>query len=603
MSIPTNLNPYGIYKFKNNKIYVNSEYSIDDALNQNFADKDGNLIIEITVNDTFLISRELGDDKNKITNITLQSNNDNNNATIQNNIYAGNAETLNIINLTTTGSVFGSGTINVVGLKANRFSGSVLAGGGILNITGGTYTTRCVAGGTYNNNSTEDSSITINGTTDRTSFSGTICGGNIAEGQNISITQSGKASVTINCTNLVYIASNIYCAGIARSNANLTVSGDREVTITGSGSNLSFTHRISGAAQGTSTIVSGTANLNFADFIGKCNASISDFDTITISGNTMLELGRRQTSTTNTILIFKINSNSIENEISMYIVRDKNNWEFANTIKVIIDNQNLYKISSGTYVLISNYAVGFENFNLIVEDNNVVIDQTIVDNEKSYTLNYQSNKLILTYINNQDSEIINNSNNQQANGKEFIIYAVNVNGAILTGDVSNVRTISAKAGVTVVFNNSIYVNLLDQNSVGTLLYKDIDNISNNTYIEWIGNSNQANIIGELEADTFDISNKTLNINGNLNISNLIISESAIVNLQNSISSINTITISSNANLIIDVGLNALISTIDNNMTQITGSNGTITINNINMLTINIVDNGTISITNANNSLD
>ena len=586
--------------------------SIDNAIGYIVADETGANAgkgwIELTENVTYSISTALGTAANKVTEMTLRSRADWGNAKVTGDINAGAATTLNLENLTATGSVYGAGTVNITGAKANRFSGTNIAAGGELNITGGTYTTRYIAGGAYNTDSTAPGSVTINGAADRTSINGSIYGGSIASGSGIAVTQTGKASVTIDSTDLVAIASGIYAAGLARAGATLNVTGDREVTFTGSGANLNFAGRVSGAAQVTGTgsaanITGGSANLNFADFTGKFNGSISDFNTITISGGSAVEFGRRQTLTGNTALSFALNSDSDSTTgTAMYSVRDKNAWEFAKSITITADSST----KSGSYVLADNYAAGFDGFTFTVAGQNYTLGNTTTDNYgNTYSVGYAGEKLSLTFGNAADTQVIDNVASQDANDKEFIIYNTDVNNASLE-NADNVEKISATAGTTVVFNDSTYAdaNQLDQNAAGALLYKatDTSTPTPTTSIEWVGNSDTANVTGGLSADSMDISGKTLTVD-TANITDLNVNEDANLNLTSGNSSIDTITMAADTNLTLDVGSGATVSGTGTGALEISGSNGTVTINNEGTLTAQVTSAGTVIITNTStNSL-
>ena len=589
---------------KRRNIGYDAAASIDNAITYIKADETGTDAgkgwIELTENVTYSISTALGTDGNGVTDMTLRSRSTAEyaaagNAKVTGNINAGAATTLTLQNISATGNVFGAGALNIAGTSANRFSGTNIAAGGVLDIAGGIYTARYIAGGTYNADSTGDAVVTIHGAADRTSISGTIYGGSIATGSGIAVTQNDDALVVVEADDLIYLAGNIYAAGLARSGATLTVNGDRDVVFRGVGANLNFTGRVSGAAQG-GTIAGGTAALTFDDFTGKFNGSISDFDSITVRGSSALELGRRQTKTGTTAVNFELSSASVAGT-SMYTVRDLNAWEFAKTISVTADTTISTGTASGTYVLVDNYAAGFDGFTFTVAGEAATIGTPVTVSGNVYTLNYQSDKLTLTFVNNWDSAVINDAGDQDAESKEFVIYNTSVNGATLAND-DNVETISATEGTTVVFNDDSYSTKLDDNAAGALIYKD----STTDEIVWVGNAESATVNGNLAGSSMDISGKELTVNA-ADIDDLVVAQDATLNLTTGASTIDTVTMAPATNLTLDVGSGATVSGTGTGALTITGSNGTVTINNEGTLTAQVTSAGTVVITNTStNSL-
>ena len=341
-----------------------------------------------------------GTDGNGVTKMTVAAR-DGEAASLRGDIYASEnaGNTLTLENVQLIGNLFGNGNVVIANSDAATSSGRVIAGGvdkGIIEkassvtLKGGVFNTSYIVGGSFT--AEENASITVSGNTSVTInntdatkaliVSGSIYGGSFAYGINSTITQTGNASVTINATNAVTIRGNIYISGDER-NGNLTMDGDGKLTFSGKAENLTFTGTAYGLEGVDDTIV-------FDDFSGKFNGSIREVETITISGDTNLELGRRQTKTAETDLKFVVDDTTVTSDGAMYIVRDKNRWEFAESITI-----DASAAVTGTYLLVDNYAAGFDGFAIAIGDVTCSVNQSIVTSSAKYTLNYKNNKLTL----------------------------------------------------------------------------------------------------------------------------------------------------------------------------------------------------------------
>ena len=269
------------------------------------------------------------------------------------------ATTLTVENVQLINNVFAGGKLVINNSNAAATTSSVLAAGvdkgstngSALEINGGTFSSRYVVGGSYN--STATTTVTVNGDTSVSIKNATIVG-HIYGGSYVSkgtVEQTGDALVTIDASSAVSLRGNIYVSGYAASGAILNLNGDSIATFTGDAANLTFTGSVNATQSANDEIVV------FDDFSGTFNGSLNGFDTITISGDTNLELGRRQTKTAETGLKFVVDNTTDTGDAAMYIVRDKNRWEFSNDIFVTTKYTE-----SGSYVLIDNYAGDFSNF-------------------------------------------------------------------------------------------------------------------------------------------------------------------------------------------------------------------------------------------------
>ncbi len=353
--------------------------------------------IELTAGKyTLTDGKYLMTDTNKVSLMTLAAR-DGEAASLRGDIYASEnaGNTLTLENVQLIGNLFGNGNVVIANSDAATSSGRVVAGGvGTGSITkassvtlkGGVFNTSYIVGGSFTAEEnafisvSENTSVTINNTdaTKALIVSGSIYGGSFAYGISSDIMQTGDASVTINATNAVTIRGNIYISGDAR-NGILEMTGDGKLTFSGKAENLTFTGTAYGLEGVDDTIV-------FDDFSGKFNGSIREVETITISGDTNLELGRRQTKTAETGLKFVVDDTTVTSDAAMYIVRDKNRWEFAESITI-----DASAAVTGTYLLVDNYAGSFDGFTF----SGATLNEYVADGDVRYMLSVNANNQLV----------------------------------------------------------------------------------------------------------------------------------------------------------------------------------------------------------------
>ena len=321
-----------------------------------------------------------------------------------------NETSLRIENVRTTGYVFGGGDLTIDNSSSVRSSGNVIAAGianktagpvetmifdTALTINGGYYSTSVLTGGSvaYGENAevvvNGDTAVIINNThTDDTlTITGNIFGGSYAAQGNV--TQTGDAYVFINAVNETTLRGNIYVSGFqsGKADAKLTMTGNSYITFRGNADNLNFTGTVSAIQSAKEEIIT------FKNFNGAFNGSISGFDTVVISGDSSLALGRRQTETAGTTLAFTINSETKANSTTaMYTVRDSNAWEFSKNI--VIDTTGSGAKAGDKYLIVDNYAGGFDGFSFTVNGNTFTVNS--INDLNTNGLTYSEGKLVYT---------------------------------------------------------------------------------------------------------------------------------------------------------------------------------------------------------------
>lgn len=460
--------------------------TIDNAISYLLASTEtgheGEGMIELTENASYKITQALGTTENGVTNMTLQSRVDNpdlsHHATVSGTVDAGKATTLKLDHLSIQGSVLasteaastltfnyssvsgnvtGNGTVVINGVsattetekKVSTFSGTTIAAGGTLTVNGGIITVRDLVGGKVNASAAGATSVTINGANDMTYVSSTIYGGSIVtSGGNVTQSEAASVTVDVSGTKKATLTGGIYAGGQVLSGGTMNVSGNRTVTFTGLGSNLGFTGRVSGGVQGSGTKnVSGTATLVFNSFNGKFNGSISDFNTITVTGATQLQLGRRQTLTGSTGLTFAITDTTTTTDGAMYTLRASDSWEFSKTITVAQSNT----ASTGIYTLVGNAGgVNFGDFTFSVAGQSAALGTVYEDaNHNKYMLTYADNKLTLNYTKATKSLMMGSSSAPQTPAVDAIgindtLAGANATATKITG-VADLKTDTAGA--------------------------------------------------------------------------------------------------------------------------------------------------------------
>ena len=368
------------------------------------------------------------------------------------------ATSLTINNLKLTGNVYGGGIVTINNGADVRASGTAIAGGlglevagdlsmandSSLVINGGTYVNSILAGGSFTDNA--DAKITVSGETkieinntgsEVLTISRNIYGGSYAaKGE---ITQSGDAYVVIDSSNEVVLRGNIYAAG-GNGSGTLNMTGDTFVTFTGDAANLTFTGTVYGDDTNDTVI--------FKDFAGTFNGSLREVESLTISGKTQLELGRRQTTTANTELTFSVTSATGK---ALYTVRDMNRWEFSKNINITIDGAK-----TGTHVLVDNYAAGYDGFTYTLADNAYTLGSTVEINGVKYAAYEDGDRLLLDVVNTQTiSNTTVDTITTSGSKNEVILDSVVVNenvtiGSQLTliteGDVTLVKDLETRNG-------------------------------------------------------------------------------------------------------------------------------------------------------------
>ena len=306
--------------------------------------------------------------------------------------------------------LYGGGKLVINNGADDKSSGNVIAAGignttanseitmandSALVINGGYFNNRILVGGSVAN--AEGAKVTVKGDTslvidnnsgETLTIAGNIYGGSwAAKGE---VVQTGDASILINADEALNIRGNIYVSGGASANGTLTMKGDSTITFTGNADNLTFTGSVNASQTDNDEIVV------FNDFNGKFNGSLIGFDSITISGSSSLEFGRRQTGTADTELNFVVDGNT--GAEAMYTVRDANNWEFSKEIIITVDAFTV----SNNFILVDNFAKGFEDFTFTI--NGTSYDWTEAQNNG---LTYVGNQLVYNYV--SDAQVITNT--------------------------------------------------------------------------------------------------------------------------------------------------------------------------------------------------
>ncbi len=283
------------------------------------------------------------------------------------------ATSMLIENISTTGFVFAGGDLTINNSASVKTSGNAIAAGiaadagtktmvndSTLTINGGNFTTSVLTGGSvaYGDgavvNVEGDTSVVIdNQSGEKLTITSNIFGGSFAAQGTVN--QTGDASITVKADQATVIRGDIYVSGAAGL-GTLNMSGNSYITFTGDASMLTFTGTVSAIQSDKAEIAT------FDDFKGQFNGSLIGFDSITISGDTNLSLGRRQTETSNTGLVFNVTDATDTTDAAMFTVRDANAWEFSKSITI---NTEAFT-TSGDYVIIDNYAGSFAGFTFTV---------------------------------------------------------------------------------------------------------------------------------------------------------------------------------------------------------------------------------------------
>ena len=339
---------------------------------------------------------------NEVTNLTLAARNGES-ATLNGVVRGSNgaeATTLNIKDVQIAGNLFAGGDLVINNANAGKSTATVIAAGvdkgssvgSELVLNGGTFSNRYIVGGSYN--ATAGSTVTVNGDTGvvidnkgttTLTISGNIYGGSYAAQG--SIEQTGTAYVYVNAGSDVSLRGNIYVSGY-----NATLNGDSIITFTGDASNLYFTGSVNATQSDYNEIAI------FDDFSGAFNGTLIGFDSITISGASSLEFGRRQAKASETSITFNVDSSS---KNAMYVVRDANNWEFAKSITIdVADN-----IKAGTYTLVDNYVGGYEGFVFTLEDTAYTLNSAVTIGNKQYTITTNGDSLVMQVVNSYSGDV------------------------------------------------------------------------------------------------------------------------------------------------------------------------------------------------------
>ena len=335
---------------------------------------------------------------NGVTQMTVAAR-DNEAAAISGTLRGSNGTTateLTIENVQITGNVAAGGKLVIDNSDAARSTGTYIAGGvseGInrgssVGIKGGDFANRFVMGGSY---VADGKTVSAEGTNSVTianaAISGNVYGGSYVAKYGTLNRVSGDTCVSIDATNEVTLRGNIFAGDYATTGGTLTYADDyngtAKVVFKGSADNLTFTGSVNGSASDKVESI-----VVFAGFTGKFNGSLKNIDTITISGNSALQFGRRQANAGDTNLEFVVAGKT--GSSAMYTVRDKNAWEFGTTISVSTDGA-----AAGSYVLVDNYAGGFDGFTFVIDGMTCSVNQSIVTADAAYSLNYTNNQLSL----------------------------------------------------------------------------------------------------------------------------------------------------------------------------------------------------------------
>ena len=335
---------------------------------------------------------------NGVTQMTVAAR-DNEAAAISGTLRGSNGTTateLTIENVQITGNVAAGGKLVIDNSDAARSTGTYIAGGvsegtnrgSSVGIKGGDFANRFVMGGSY---VADGKTVSAEGTNSVTianaAISGNVYGGSYVAKNGTLNRVSGDTCVTIDATNEVTLRGNIFAGDYATTGGTLTYAdnynGTAKVVFKGSADNLTFTGSVNGSASDKVESI-----VVFAGFTGKFNGSLKNIDTVTISGNSALQFGRRQANAGDTNLEFVVAGKT--GSSAMYTVRDKNAWEFGTTISVSTDGA-----AAGSYVLVDNYAGGFDGFTFVIDGMTCSVNQSIVTADAAYSLNYTNNQLSL----------------------------------------------------------------------------------------------------------------------------------------------------------------------------------------------------------------
>ena len=442
-------------------IGYNAASSLDSAVGyikgapegQGWSDPANNAMIELTEGKYTLSTGTLMTDENGVTKLLLKGR-DEQTATITG-VIAGSdgskGTTLTLENVRIYGDIYGGGNLVVNNTNDIRSTSNVLAGGVLLNadmekessltINGGYFGQRILVGGSVNDSTAgssfivkRDTSVVINNqNADKMIISSNIYGGSWAATGDV--VQEGNANILIKVENATQIRGNIFVSGGASYGDQYTMEGHSTITFTGKANLLTFTDSVTGNLNDPNNAT--TEKLVFSNFDGAFNGFISGFDTITISGDTSLELGRRQTKTANTELEFVINNETGTD--AMYIVRDDNNWEFAKNISVTVDGAN-----AGTYVLVDNYIGGFDGFTF----SGATLNEYVADGDVRYMLSVNANNQLVLDV---SAATIGNTTVTSGDSVDFSAQTIQ-NGA--DGKALAISHADVETETDIVFNNT-----------------------------------------------------------------------------------------------------------------------------------------------------
>ncbi len=470
----------------------------DKGVNPNAGTNPGDATIELTEGKYTLTTGTLMTDANGVTQLILKGR-DGQTATITG-VIAGSdgskATTLTLENVRIQGELYGGRNLVIDNANDLRSTGNVLAGGVLnadmandssLTINGGYFGHRIMVGGSVND-SASGNTITVTGNTlvdidnkyaDKMVISSNIYGGSWAATGNV--VQTGHAEIRINVEKATQIRGNIFVSGGASIGNTCTMNGNSTITFSGNADLLTFTGSVTGNLNDPNNAT--VEKLVFSDFDGAFNGFISGFDTITISGDTSLELGRRQTQTANTGLTFDITGrdgrfSSVANS-AMYTVRDTNNWEFSSNIVV---NAAVNPYDGKDYVLVGNYAGDFNDFTYTVagNDNYTIGEWTYDTNGAAYKLYVNdSNQLVLDYVSAANNVIVSSDNdNLEIEDAKLLTVADGVSAK--TTDALNLTDVNLGEGASLEItskNRNMSNVTLGNNSTLTL---DIDDSNSGT---------------------------------------------------------------------------------------------------------------------------
>ena len=380
----------------------------DTGINSNAGTNPGDAKIEL-VKGTYNLSEDkyLMTEANEVTQLDLVGRAGNKvtiNGTL-NGSDGSKATSMLIQNISTTGFVFAGGNLTIKNSASVKTSGNAIAAGiasnsgektmanaSTLTINGGNFTTSVLTGGSVAYgadavvNVTGKTSVVIdNQSGEKLTIAGNIFGGSFAAQGTVN--QTGDAYVFVNAENATTIRGDIYVSGAAGL-GTLNMSGNSYITFTGDASLLTFTGTVSAIQSDKAEIAT------FDNFSGKFNGSLVGFDSITITGDTNLSLGRRQTETSNTGLVFNVTGATDTTDAAMYTVRDANAWEFSKSITVTTNN-----VASGEYILVDNYAGSFADFTFNLNGQTYTLGSTIsVNNVDTSIYVNEDGQLIFSHV-------------------------------------------------------------------------------------------------------------------------------------------------------------------------------------------------------------